>query len=146
MAYSASGGIYRPSCAPYAVPVDLDFSQLPFARNLRALAGLHDLNGTEMAAVLGLSRPAVSDLMTGKRQPSLPTLLRLREVFGVGSEMASDPLDVMLPQLADPERYRATLERLANLDGYPQLQRRAKREQRTLRVGNLKPSTKRGKQ
>jgi transcriptional regulator with XRE-family HTH domain len=118
----------------------------PFARNLRALAGLHDLTGTDLASVLGLSRPAVSDLLTGKRQPSLPTLLRLREVFGVGSEMASDPLDVMLPQLADSERYRATLERLAQLDTNLQVQRRAKVELRTLRVGNLQPSTKRGKQ
>ena len=120
-----------------------------FGRNLRALAGLHDLSGTDLAAVLGISRPAVSALLTGKNQPSLQTLLRVREVFGVGSELVSDPLPDLLPQLADSDRYLATLERLAKMEPRAtQPARRAKVELAALRGGRvvpLQPSTKRGK-
>ena len=121
-----------------------------FARNLRALAGLHGLTGGGLAAVLGLSRPAVSDLLTGKRQPSLQTVLRIRDVFDIGSSLVSEPLEAILPRLADTARYRYTLEQLARLEGDDsttiQVQRHAEVELFALRRrrGTVQPSTKRG--
>jgi transcriptional regulator with XRE-family HTH domain len=109
------------------------------------MAGMHDLNGTTLADVLGLSRPAVSDLMTGKRSPSLPTLLTIQQVFGIGSQLASEPLDVLLPRLADPERFRATVQELATRPGDVQRQRSFQAELFSLQRGKVQPSTKRGK-
>ena len=122
-----------------------------FARNLRALAGLHDLTGTDLAAILGLSRPAVSDLMRGRRQPSLPTLLMIREIFGIGSDLASDPLEELLPTFADPERFRAAENEIAQWQAYaadaddPGQWGRERAAQLAER-GTVKPSSKRGKQ
>ena len=110
---------------------------LNFSRNLRALSGLHGLTGTALADVLGISRPAASDLLTGKRQPSLPTLLAIREVFGIGSDLVSEPLIDLLPAFADRDRFTATVQQLAKRPGDVQRQRQFQAELFSLRGGKV---------
>ena len=55
-----------------------------FARNLRALAGRHDLTGTDLAARLALTRPAVSDLMLLPCSPPKGASTRLRTLWASG--------------------------------------------------------------
>jgi len=94
-----------------------------FARNLRALTGLHGLTGTQLADVLGLSRPAVSDLLAGKRNPSFETVLAIQGVFGISSELATESLLDLLPRFADRDRFVATVRELATRPGDEQRRR-----------------------
>ena len=82
----------------------------PFADNLARLAGLHRLNGLELAKRLGLSRQAVSALLAGHSQPSTQTLLKVEELFGVGSEIMTSDFGDLLPTA---ERFYEVEDRLS---------------------------------
>ena len=52
-----------------------------------------------------MSRAGVSLLMNGKTTPSMTTLARIQETFGVGSEIVFEPLETVLPTIAEPKRF-----------------------------------------
>jgi transcriptional regulator with XRE-family HTH domain len=76
-----------------------------FGSALRRLAGLHDLTNRETAAVLGLSEQSISELQSGKREPSLQTVGQVAQVFGVDGLAMQEGIEAILHQVGDPERF-----------------------------------------
>ena len=87
-------------------------SASPFGENLRRLSGLYELNVGELAHILGLSRQAVSSLLSGKSQPSTPTLLKVEEIFSVDSRIMTDSFSELLP---DQDTYLEVEDRISRL-------------------------------
>ncbi len=50
--------------------------------------------------------------MNGKTAPSMATLARIQETFGVGSEIVFEPLESVLPTIAEPKRFTEGEERI----------------------------------
>jgi transcriptional regulator with XRE-family HTH domain len=61
--------------------------------NVRRLTGMHLLRHEELADYLGITKAGVSNLMTGRSQPSMKTARLLASGFGVSIEalFAEDP-------------------------------------------------------
>ena len=50
--------------------------------------------------------------MNGKTAPSMATLAKIQELFGVGSEIVFEPLESVLPTIAEPKRFTRGEERI----------------------------------
>jgi transcriptional regulator with XRE-family HTH domain len=75
-----------------------------FANNVRRLICFHHPTAREASGFLNVSEHALSAWTTGKRRPSMETLLRLAEFYEVDPrDLAGDPV-VFAGKLADPER------------------------------------------
>jgi transcriptional regulator with XRE-family HTH domain len=61
--------------------------------NVRRLAGMHLLRHEELGDYLGITKAGVSNLMTGRSQPSMKTARLLASGFGVSIEalFSEDP-------------------------------------------------------
>jgi DNA-binding XRE family transcriptional regulator len=79
-----------------------------FADNLRRLLGVHDLEQTEAAEILGMSKASFSAWNAGRRQPSFTTALLIGEFFNVPADRLARASfdDLLAHELADPERFR----------------------------------------
>jgi transcriptional regulator with XRE-family HTH domain len=82
--------------------------------NLPRLLGLHDLSAREASEHLNISQVALSAISTGKRKPSLDTLMTLSGFFEVPADrlMTARFEDLLTKELCDQERYRRVEERL----------------------------------
>ena len=56
------------------------------ASNLKEILDFHDWNQAEFADKLEITQAAVSQILSGEREPSLPTTIRILEVTGVTFE------------------------------------------------------------
>lgn len=70
--------------------------------NVRRLAGMHLLRHEDLAAYLGITKAGVSNLVTGRSQPSLTTARKLAVGFGVTTDaLFSEDPTVPLRQALD---------------------------------------------
>ena len=78
-----------------------------FSNNLNRLLGLHALPAKEAATLLGMSQSAFSKWSTGARRPSFATAIAIGDFLEVAPDrLARAPFEELLPELADPERFR----------------------------------------
>ena len=54
--------------------------------NLKRLAGMHDLSQDQLAALLGLSRQGVNNIMKGRSNPSMTTVFSAARFFGITTD------------------------------------------------------------
>ena len=74
-----------------------------FSSNLRALMAYHGTDATGLSPLIDLSPEVITQILEQQRGPSLATLLRLRQLWGI-------PLDALLFQdLSDPENMQNNL-------------------------------------
>ena len=85
--------------------------------NLRRLMGLHALSARHLSALIGLSSQALSELMSGKRNPSLSTVHVLGHFFEIPLQrLLETPFDELLGQeIADRERFARVEARIHSL-------------------------------
>jgi transcriptional regulator with XRE-family HTH domain len=76
-----------------------------FGDTLQRLGGLHGLNSRQTAQLLGLSEQAVSELIRGKREPSMDTAKRVKNVFMVDPLAMHEGIESILPSICDQERF-----------------------------------------
>jgi transcriptional regulator with XRE-family HTH domain len=88
------------------------------ADNFRRLMGLHALRISSQEAdsatiLLGLSSQLLSELQSGRRQPSLKTVQRIASFFEITMDrLLEAPFeDLLANELSDPERYRRVEEK-----------------------------------
>jgi transcriptional regulator with XRE-family HTH domain len=79
-----------------------------FPENLRRLLGLHDLEQTEAAEMLGMSKQSFSAWNSGRRTPSFTTALLVADFLGVAADRLARASfeDLLAHELADPDRFR----------------------------------------
>lgn len=88
-----------------------------FGENFARVLGLHALTGRQAARLLGVSEQAVSEWLTGKREPGTSSLVRITSSFEVDAlRLMNEPFTTMLPQLADPDRFDRVEKRLNGLE------------------------------
>jgi transcriptional regulator with XRE-family HTH domain len=93
-----------------------------FQDNLPRLLGLHNLSAREASEHLNVSQVALSAISTGKRKPSLDTLMTLAGFFEVSADrLMTAPFEDLLPELCDKERYTRVEEKIR--PGYAALAR-----------------------
>jgi transcriptional regulator with XRE-family HTH domain len=82
--------------------------------NLPRLLGLHNLSARDASEHLNISQVALSAISTGKRKPSLDTLMTLAGFFGVSADrlLTASFEDLLTNELCDGDRYRRVEERL----------------------------------
>jgi len=99
-----------------------------FGENLARVLGLHALTGRQAARLLGVSEQAVSEWLTGKREPGTASLTRIASSFEIDAlRLMNEPFSAVLPQLADPDRFERVEKRLTGAEwvtdkrgyGYP---------------------------
>ena len=89
----------------FANILSIFMEQLP--NNIRRLLGLHAMSAHSASEIIGLSAQALSELQSGKRNPSLRTVQRLAQFF----ELPMDRLleasfeELLATELADPTRF-----------------------------------------
>jgi transcriptional regulator with XRE-family HTH domain len=90
--------------------------------NLPRLLGLHNLSAREASEHLNISQVALSAISTGKRKPSLDTLMTLAGFFEVSADrLMTATFEDLLPELCDRERYARVEEKIR--PGYAALAR-----------------------
>jgi transcriptional regulator with XRE-family HTH domain len=90
--------------------------------SLPRLLGFHNLSAREASEHLKISQVALSAISTGKRKPSLDTLLTLSGFFEVPADrLMNASFEDLLPGLCDRERYLRVEERIR--PGYAALAR-----------------------
>jgi transcriptional regulator with XRE-family HTH domain len=91
--------------------------------NLPRLLGMHSLSAREASELLNVSQVAISAISTGKRKPSLDTLMTLANFFEVPADrlITSSFQDLLASVLCDPERYARVEEKTR--PGYAALSR-----------------------
>ena len=88
-----------------------------FGENFARVLGLHALTGRQAARFLGVSEQAVSEWLTGKREPGTSSLVQIASSFEVDAlRLMHEPFATVLPQLADPERFDRVENRLNGLE------------------------------
>src|SRR6266545_2963636 len=88
-----------------------------FGDNFARVLGLHALTGRQAAQFLGVSEQAVSEWLTGKREPGTSSLVQIASSFEVDAlRLMNEPFASVLPQLADPDRFERVEKRLNGLD------------------------------
>ncbi|HZB35824.1 MAG TPA: helix-turn-helix transcriptional regulator [Gaiellaceae bacterium] len=81
--------------------------------NLPRLLGLHNLSAREASELLNVSQVALSAISTGKRKPSLGTLMSLAGFFEVSADkLMTAPFEDLLDELCDRERYLRVEEKI----------------------------------
>jgi transcriptional regulator with XRE-family HTH domain len=90
--------------------------------NLPRLLGFHKLSARQASELLSISQVALSAISTGKRRPSLDTLMTLAGFFEVSADrlMTAD-FNELLPELSDADRYARVEEKIR--PGYAALAR-----------------------
>jgi transcriptional regulator with XRE-family HTH domain len=84
-----------------------------FGENFARVLGLHALTGRQAARLLGVSEQAVSEWLTGKREPGTSSLVRIASTLEVDAiRLMNEPFAAVLPQLADPDRFDRVEKRL----------------------------------
>ena len=80
---------------------------LHLADNVRRLLGLHAMSGLSGSKKIGISPQALSELQSGKRQPSLGTVQKLAQFFELPMDRLLDaPFSKLLEtDLADADRF-----------------------------------------
>ena len=63
---------------------------------LKELRKSRDLKQSELAELVGLSRPAISNIESGKRSLTLSTLKRFCEVYGIDTSSYDEATDLTL--------------------------------------------------
>src|SRR5215216_4927465 len=90
--------------------------------NLPRLLGMHNLSAREASELLGVSQVALSAIATGKRKPSLATLMTLAGFFDVSADkLLTSSFEDLLDELSDRERYSRVEEKIR--PGYAALAR-----------------------
>jgi len=90
--------------------------------NLPRLLGLHNLSAREASELLDVSQVALSAISTGKRKPSLSTLMTVAGFFEVSADrLITARFEELLPELCDRERYVRVEEKIR--PGYAALAR-----------------------
>lgn len=90
--------------------------------NLPRLLGIHNLSAREASELLNVSQVALSAISTGKRKPSLETLMTLAGFFEVSADrLMTATFEDLLPELCDSERYARVEEKIR--PGYAALAR-----------------------
>jgi transcriptional regulator with XRE-family HTH domain len=88
-----------------------------FGENFARVLGLHNLTGRQAARLLGVSEQAVSEWLTGKREPGTTNLVQIASRFEVDAvSLVSEPFTAVLPQLADPDRFDRVEKRINGLE------------------------------
>ncbi|MFN2470818.1 MAG: helix-turn-helix domain-containing protein [Gaiellaceae bacterium] len=82
--------------------------------NLPRLLGLQRLSGRMASDVLDVSQVALSAISTGRRKPSLDTLMTVSSFFEVPADrlMTAAFDDLLRNELSDAERYRRVEEKI----------------------------------
>jgi DNA-binding XRE family transcriptional regulator len=82
---------------------------LVFAENVRRLLGVHDLEQTEAARLLGLSKASFSAWNAGRRRPSFPVALSIAEFFEIPADRLATAEfgDLLTHELADRSRFES---------------------------------------
>lgn len=81
--------------------------------NLPRLLGLHNLSAREASELLNVSQVALSAISTGKRKPSLDTLMTVAGFFEVSADrLMTAGFEDVLPELCDRERYARVEEKI----------------------------------
>jgi transcriptional regulator with XRE-family HTH domain len=89
-----------------------------FADNLARLLGVHRLEAKETATLLGMSQSAFSKWSTGARRPSFATAIAIGDFLEIAPDkLARAPFEELLPELADPERFRRVEAEIARRRG-----------------------------
>jgi DNA-binding XRE family transcriptional regulator len=70
-------------------------------RNLRHLAGMHDLNRAELAHAIGISTTSLSNIVQGRSEPTMRTALIASRVFGIAVDDLYAELDDCLRAAAE---------------------------------------------
>jgi transcriptional regulator with XRE-family HTH domain len=84
-----------------------------FGENFARVLGLHGLTGRQAARLLGVSEQAVSEWLTGKREPGTSSLVQIASSFEIDAlRLMNEPFVAVLPQLADPDRFDRVEKRL----------------------------------
>ena len=75
--------------------------------NLPRLLGMHNLSARAASELLNVSQVALSAISTGKRKPSLDTLMTLAGFFEIPADqlMTASFEDLLASALCDRERY-----------------------------------------
>jgi len=78
---------------------------------LKVLRAKHNLTQEQLAKKIGISRPALSDIETGKTIPSGQTIIRIANVFGMPAEQIffedeDDVVDRGNVNISSPHRRR----------------------------------------
>jgi transcriptional regulator with XRE-family HTH domain len=90
--------------------------------NLPRMLGLHNLSAREASELLNVSQVALSAISTGKRKPSLGTLMALAGFFEVSADkLMTARFEDLLDELCDRERYTRVEEKIR--PGYAALTR-----------------------
>jgi transcriptional regulator with XRE-family HTH domain len=90
--------------------------------NLPRLLGFHNLSAREASEHLKISQVALSAISTGKRRPSLDTLMTVSGFFEVpADQLMNASFEDLLPELCDRERYVRVEEKIR--PGYAALAR-----------------------
>jgi transcriptional regulator with XRE-family HTH domain len=66
---------------------------------------------------LGVSEQAVSEWLTGKREPGTSSLMRIASSFEIDAlRLMNEPFTAVLPELADPDRFERVEKRLTGAE------------------------------
>lgn len=77
-----------------------------FAKNFRHVLGLHNCTQQRAAELLDVSRSTVANWVTGKKEPSLSTMIKISEVFEVDAvRLAQLSFYDLLQELLDRGRF-----------------------------------------
>ncbi len=88
-----------------------------FGKNFARVLGLHALTGRQAARLLGVSEQAVSEWLTGKREPGTSSLTQIASSFELDAlRLMNEPFTAVLPQLADPDRFDRVEKRLSGVE------------------------------
>ena len=83
--------------------------------NLRRLIYFHHESAREAAAVIGVTEQAISGWLRGKRDQSMPVLMRMAEIYDVDPRvLIADPVE-FAQVLADPDRMRRAEENIERI-------------------------------
>jgi transcriptional regulator with XRE-family HTH domain len=88
-----------------------------FGENFARVLGLHNLTRRQAARLLGVSEQAVSEWLTGKREPGTTNLVQIASSFEVDAvSLMSEPFTAVLPQVSDPDRFDRVEKRINGLE------------------------------
>jgi len=88
-----------------------------FADNLERLLAMHRLTARQFAAITDVSESVVSKWLSGDRNPSFASALKVADVFKIdpGRLARADFGDLLTHELADAERYRHVENHIRNV-------------------------------
>jgi transcriptional regulator with XRE-family HTH domain len=113
--WSALAGVTELSVAGTTSTINYPYHNLSYT--LPRLMGMHNLSGTAAAKLLGMSAQHMWMLLNGRRRPTYERLRAIGDLFGIHHDRLVDtPFEDLLPELADPQRFRNTEHRITELE------------------------------